>query len=358
VKSDLSFLSVVADGPDDYVIGNGETFVNVPGVAAAVIAALDGTRTAAEARARVLAEQGVDVDVAEFVTGLEGAGLLSRPERPPNLWDRIRPGHVAWLFSRPAHAVLILLTACAVAAVVADPGVLPGFSSLVWSSSLTFTVAFAAGSWLLVLVHELGHIAAARSLGVRAELSLGTRLQFLVVQTRITGIWGVPRRARYRAYLAGMRLDWFLVCAGACALYVAELPLVRLVMLICLSQIAWQFLFFMRTDVYYAFANASGNKNLMADAQAYLRAGPARRAGQAVRPRRSVRVYAWFLVAGRVLGLGFFALYTVPITVAVCRRSLAEPPGWQPVATLALVAAGWLLYLGLLGRRLLTSRRR
>jgi hypothetical protein len=352
VKADLSFLSVVADGPDDYVIGNGERFVNVPGVAAAVIAALDGTRTLAEAQARVLAERGVDVDVAAFVTGLEGAGLLSRPERPPNRWDRIRPHHVAWLFSRPAHAVLILLTVCAVAAAVADPGVLPSLSALVWSDSLTFTIAFAAGSWILVLVHELGHIAAARSLGVRAELSLGTRLQFLVVQTRITGIWGVPRRARYRAYLAGMRSDWFLVCAGACALYVAEIPLVRLVMVICLSQIAWQFLFFMRTDVYYAFANASGNKNLMADAQAYLRA--ALKGGTAVRdrPGRSVRVYAWFLAAGRVLGLAFFALYTVPITAEVCRRSVAELPGWQPVAALALVAAGWLLYLGLLGRRL------
>ncbi|MGW0810696.1 hypothetical protein [Nonomuraea sp. NPDC002799] len=351
MKTDLSFLSVVADGPDDYVIGNGETFVNVPGVAAAVVAALDGTRSAEEARARVLAERGVDVDVAGFVTGLEGAGLLRRPERPPNLWDRIRPRHVAWFFSRPADLALLLLTAGAVAAALAEPGVLPNPSALVWSDGLTFTLAFLAGSWLLVLVHELGHIAAARSLGVRAELSLGTRLHFLVVQTRMTGIWAVPRRARYRAHLAGMRVDWFLLCAGVCLLYAADLPLVRLVTLICLSQIAWQFLFFMRTDVYYAFANAGGNKNLMADAQAYLRGAPAGRV------RRSVRVYAWFVVAGRVLGLAFFALYTVPITVAVGRQALAEPPGWQPVATLALVAAGWLLYLGLLGRRLISSAR-
>ncbi|MGW2220014.1 hypothetical protein ACWCSD_33925 [Nonomuraea sp. NPDC001684] len=349
--TDLSFLSVVADGPDDYVIGNGETFVNVPGVAAAVVEALDGTRTAAEARALVLAESGLDVDVAEFVTGLGAAGLLSRPRRPPNLWDRIRPGHVAWLFSRPAHAVLAALTVCALAAAVARPGVLPSFSSLVWSDSLTFTVAFAAGSWLLVLVHELGHIAAARSLGVRAELSLGTRLQFLVVQTRITGIWGVPRRARYRAHLAGMRVDWFLACAGTCVLYAADLPVVRLVVVICLSQIAWQFLFFMRTDVYYAIANAGGNKNLMADAQAYLRARRTRTAP------RGVRVYAWFLVAGRVLGLAFFALYTVPVTVAVCRRAVEELPGWQPVAALAVVGAGWALYLAVLGRRLLASTR-
>ncbi|MGW0481548.1 hypothetical protein [Nonomuraea sp. NPDC003214] len=352
MRTDLSFLSVVADGPDDYVIGNGETFVHVPEVAAAVIAALDGTRTAAEARARVLADRGVDVDVEAFVSGLDGAGLLSPPRRPPNVWDRIRPGHVAWLFSRPADAALLLLTGCAIAAALTRPGVLPDPATLVWADSLAFTLAFAAGSWLLVLVHELGHIAAARSLGVRAELSLGTRMQFLVVQTRITGVWAVPRRARYRAYLAGMRVDWLLACACACVLAVTDAPVARLVMVICLAQIAWQFLFFMRTDVYYAVANATGEKNLMADARAYLR----RRGGRA---RRGVRVYAWFLVAGRVLGLAFFACYTVPVTVAICRRSLEElagPGGWRPVATLAVVTAGWLLYLGVLLRRLIRTR--
>jgi putative peptide zinc metalloprotease protein len=353
VKPDLSHLTVVADGPDDYVIGNGETFVHVPAVGAAVVAALDGTRSVGEVRERVRAEQGVDVDVAAFIGGLHGAGLLRRSERPPNVWDRIRPRHVAWFFSRPADAVLVLLTGCALAAVVTEPRARPGLSSLVWADSLSFTLAFAAGSWILVFLHELGHIAAARSLGVRAELSLGTRLQFLVVQTRITGVWGVPRRARYRAYLAGMRVDWVLACVSACVLWATESALARLVMVICLSQVVWQFLFFMRTDVYYAFANASGNKNLMADAQAYLRGKGAR--------RRSVRVYAWFLVVGRVLGLAFFAFYTVPITLAVCRQAVAELAAgsvWQPVATLVVIGVGWALYLAILARRFVRWRRR
>ncbi|MDA0644226.1 MULTISPECIES: hypothetical protein [Nonomuraea] len=349
MNTDLSFLTVVADGPDDYVIGNGETFVHVPAVAAAVVSALDGTRTVAQARERVRAERGVDVDVAAFVGGLADAGLMRRPERRPNVWDRIRPRQVAWFFSRPADVVLVLLTGCAVAAAVAEPRVRPGVSSLVWPGSLSFTLAFAAGSWALVLLHELGHVAAARSLGVRAELSLGTRLQFLVVQTRITGVWGVPRRARYRAHLAGMRVDWVLICGSACVLYVTESAPARLVMVICLAQVVWQFLFFMRTDVYYVFANATGNKNLMADAQAYLR-------GRGGGARRSVRVYAWFVVVGRVLGLAFFALYTVPITVAVVRRAMGELASgalWEPVAALVVIAAGWVLYLVILVRRFL-----
>ncbi|MET9340567.1 hypothetical protein [Nonomuraea sp. NPDC003804] len=339
MRPDLSFLSVVEDGPDDYVVGNGARFVNVPGIAAKVLALLDGSRTVEEVRKEVLARHGTDVDVAAFVGGLESMGLLEEPELPPSPWDRVRPEHVRLLFSPVADALVGLLALCAVAAVVAEPRIVSGMSGLVWSNSLAFTLSFAVGSWVLVFVHELSHILAARSLGVRAELSLGTRLQFLVVQTNVTGVWRLPRRARYRAHLAGMRTDLFLVSAAACALYVTENAVARLVMVICASQIVWQFLFFMRTDVYYAFANATGNKNLMADAQAYLR----RRHRQAP---RSVRIYAWFVIAGRVLGLAFLLGYTVPITIAVCRQAVAElGTSVQPLLTLAIVAFGWGLYL-------------
>ncbi|WP_431901702.1 hypothetical protein [Nonomuraea sp. bgisy101] len=339
MKPDLTFLSVVEDGPDDYVVGNGARFVNVPGIAAKVLALLDGTRTVEEVRKEVLERHGADVDVAAFVGGLDGLGLLQEPDLPPSPWDRVRPAHVRWLFSPAANAVVALAALATVAAVVARPRIASGMSGLVWSDSLSFTLAFAVGSWVLVLVHELSHILAARSLGVRAQLSLGTRLQFLVVQTNVTGVWRLPRRARYRAHLAGMRTDLFLAACAACALYVAENAVARLVLAICASQIVWQFLFFMRTDVYYAFANATGNKNLMADAQAYLR-------HRGADTPRGVRVYAWFLIAGRVLGLAFLLGYTVPITLAVCGQAFAElGTSVQPVLTLAIVAFGWGLYL-------------
>ncbi|WP_147425137.1 hypothetical protein [Bailinhaonella thermotolerans] len=361
--TDLSFLSVVEDGPDDYVVGNGETFINVPAIGAEVVRLLDGTRTPAEVRSRVLREHGVDVDVEDFLTGLGGAGLLRPPEVRPNLWDRVRPGHVRWLFSRPAHLLVAVLFAGAVAAMAVRPEVSPTYTGLVWTNSLAFTLTFAAASWLLVFVHELSHIAAARSLGVRAELSLGTRLQFLVAQTRVTGVWRLPRRARYRVHLAGMRTDLAIASAGTCYLaFAGPSPadgLVRLAVLICWSQIAWQFLFFMRTDVYYAYANLTGEKNLMDDAQAYLRAVLARRPRPPV--ARGVRAYARFLVVGRVLGLAFFAGYMVPITVAACARAWEEyqasPGSLTPLATIAVIAAGWLLYVYVFVRQRLRSRR-
>ena len=125
-RPDLSFLSVVRDGPDDYVIGNGERFVNVPEIAADVVALLDGTRTVDEVRAEIHRARGVDVDVAGFVRGLDAAGLLRPPERPPNLWDRISPAVARPFFSPAANVLIGLVTCAALAAVITelDPGLL------------------------------------------------------------------------------------------------------------------------------------------------------------------------------------------------------------------------------------------
>ena len=130
-RPDLSFLSVVRDGPDDYVIGNGERFVNVPEIAADVVALLDGTRTVDEVRAEIHRARGVDVDVAGFVRGLDAAGLLRPPERPPNLWDRISPAVAQPFFSPAANVLIGLVTCAALAAVIARPEILPSYDEIV-----------------------------------------------------------------------------------------------------------------------------------------------------------------------------------------------------------------------------------
>lgn len=351
---DLSFLSVVEDGPDDFVVGNGQTFINVPAIAVTVISMLDGTRTVGDVREQVLQPEGVDIDVADFVSGLDSVGLLTPPVPAPNLWDRIGSRHASWLFSWVANGFIALLVAAAVAVVVIRPGLAP-FRYLAIadsSSSFTFIVAFAIISWITVFIHEFSHILAARSLDVHAELSFGTRAQFLVAQTNVTGIWRVPVRRRYRVYLAGMRIDLALLSAATCVLpfihYSQLLSLVRVITLIWLEQIVWQFLFFMRTDVYYAYANLTRNKNLMQDATSYLRSVLRRRPHAAP---RGIRAYARFLVVGHLLGFIYFVGFTIPVSIVLCRdaaHQLAYSAGFwgkaEGLLALVIMAAAWSLF--------------
>lgn len=367
---DLSFLSIVEDGPDDFIVGNGQTFINVPGIAVTVISMIDGTRTAQEAREETLRVSGVDVDVEDFISGLDEAGLLNLPAPRSNLWDQISPRQVSWLFSRPANVLVALLAAAGLAVDLARPGLAPihYLTIVTRSSSFTFILTFVISSWVLVFIHEFSHILAARSLGVHAELSFGTRMQFLVAQTNVTGIWQTPLRRRYRVHLAGMRTDLALLSIVTCVLPFVHSPHIaatlRVIALIWLGQIVWQFLFFMRTDIYYAYANFTHNRNLMEDAASHLRAALRRRASAAP---KGVRAYAWFLIAGQMLGIVYFAGYTVPVTVVLAREALHQlaRSGFagkaEALFVLGILAITWTLFAFLVlrsqHRRIAAARR-
>lgn len=358
---DCSWLSVTCEGEDTYLLGNGVAFVEVPSVAITAIKMTRG-RSLGAAREALLRETGADIDVVDFVNTLSESGVLRRQPTDPNLWDRIQPAWVQWIFSRWLALPYLLLVATAAATLVWLPSSRPRYGDLLWSGNTVGALAtFFVATWVLVLLHELCHVVAARSLGVHARLSLGTRMQFLVAQTDVSGVWAIERRRRYRVYLAGLVADLalaaLLVCLGAWV-WPTGTPsrLVGALLIIKVSQIAWQFLVFTRTDLYYAVANLVGSRNLLADADTYLqsrlpRRGRDRTVSPAANGSRAVRMYAYVLILGRLAALAFFFLYTVPVTVTFCREAIAKLSTWPALSslngliTLAILAFGWMLFV-------------
>jgi putative peptide zinc metalloprotease protein len=75
-RANLSWLTVVKDGEDDFVIGNGSSFVNVPEVGVELIKLLNGSRSIAQA-GHVLGERlGTEVDALDFVQTLSDMAIL------------------------------------------------------------------------------------------------------------------------------------------------------------------------------------------------------------------------------------------------------------------------------------------
>ncbi|MFG1810679.1 hypothetical protein [Streptomyces sp. NPDC049040] len=334
---------------DEVIVGRLATgdFAAVPAVGLAVIECLGRGLTVAETRKAVLAETGEDVDVGDFVDGLAALGFVSdvdgvalpgpAPRRPTFPW--ITQRRAAWSLSPLVPVAMGAVIAAAAVAAAAQPRLIPGYRSLLWSrhGSLVLLVTVGAG-WSMVLLHELAHLLAARATGVPARIELGTRLQFLVAQTDMSGIELAPRRHRLTAYLAGMAVNLTTAAAGLLAAAAAgpgspALRPLEILVLVAVLPLPFQFMVFMRTDVYFVLQDLTGCPDLFGDGRAYARflvrrALPGRRSraadpsrGMSAARRRAVRAYGAVLVLGTVLCLGSLASVTAPADLTVLVRA-------------------------------------
>ncbi|MET9258306.1 hypothetical protein [Streptomyces sp. NPDC003717] len=345
---------------DEWIVGRvaTRTFVALPAAGARAVELLRAGETVTRTERLLREETGEEFEIADFVRSLAALGFVARiGERP--VPDAPAPrASLPWLTPRrtrlalhPALPVLVaaLLTAAA-AVLVRRPDLLPGYRDLLWSphGSLVLVTGAAAG-WTLLVAHELAHLATARAAGVPGRMRLGTRLQFLVMQTDISGIELAPRRHRLTAYLAGIALN--LSVAASLVLVLAATDagttahrLLAAALLLALLPLPFQCLLFTRTDLYFVLQDLTGCRNLYGDGLAYARhvfrrtvrpRGPGGAAdpsaGLPPHERRAVRLYSAVLVAGTAACLAFMAAVTLPADVTLLARAARRlGPGHGP----------------------------
>lgn len=360
----------------EVVIGHPQrgTFLALPEDAVEILDLLAAGRSVAEARQEFERRHGEDPDIQDllavlarhgFVAGARPAGELAEGPAPPPLRF-----HFASLPERRARLFVHPLTLGTVAALVVwagavalrHPELVPGWQALVFGESTgPMILLLMAAALFTTFFHELAHLTAARARGVSSRLGIGNRLWMLVAETDLSGLWSLPRRQRYLPLLAGMILD----AAGAALLILVlhvdavgwvDLParlldFLRALWMVYFLRIAWQFFFFVRTDVYYVFANAFGCKSLMRDSEDLLRNLARRLLGRSaavdqshIRPaeRRAIAAYAVLWLLGRVFALAVLFTVTLPVLVDYVRLVLADLRR-GPVAGLASYAESLLI---------------
>ncbi|MFF9492212.1 hypothetical protein [Streptomyces flaveolus] len=339
---------------DEWIVGRmaTRTFVAMPAVGARAVELLGEGLSVARTAETLRDETGEEFEVTDFVADLVALGFVARigtcsvpdAEPPRATLPRLRPRHVR-LALHPALPVLVgALLAAAVAVLVRRPDLLPGYRDLLWSphGSLVLLSGAAAG-WTLLLTHELAHLLTARAAGVPGKMRLGTRLQFLVMQTDISGIELAPRRHRLTAYLAGIALN---LSVASCLVLLLALTdtgttahrLLAAALLLALMPLPFQCMVFTRTDLYFVLQDLTGCRNLYGDGLAYARYTFRRtvrrppRDGKSEREtdpstrlppheRRAVRLYSVVLVIGTAACLAFMATVTLPVDIALLVRA-------------------------------------
>jgi putative peptide zinc metalloprotease protein len=350
----------------EWVVGRVDTgdFIAVPPVAGEVLRLLGTDLTIDQTRRQIQAEQGRDIDVSGFVTNLIPLGFVSTvdgvpvpgpsPRRPSLAW--LRPAHVRWLLTWPVLVALGLVLLAAAVVAVLRPSLWPTYHDLLWTPRTSLVLAGnAVIGWSIIALHEFAHLATARAAGVPGRMSFGTRLQFLVAQTDVSGIWAAPRWQRMTVYLSGIGVN--LTIVGVALLIRAAVPEGALAGRVAASaamlsavMVAPQLLLFMRTDLYFVLQDLTGCRNLYADGSAYLRHLVTRRddPSQGLRPneRRAVRTYAWILSSGTAICITVALLVSVPFALTLLSKAVvgALHGAIDGFITIAIVGGYWTLW--------------
>jgi putative peptide zinc metalloprotease protein len=338
-------LHMRLDG-DEWCVGRieGGRFVAVPPIAVEALRCMDGERTVGQIADRLRQAHGRDVDIAEFAGKLLRLGYVSAVDGSPvadttavrPTWPWLTVAHCRWAQSPVAALSVLVIVALGVAAVVLRPDLLPSYRDMFWSPQVSVVLlGNAAIGWSVVLLHELAHLVAARGVGVPGRIRFGTRLQFLVVQTEVTGVWATPRRSRVTVYLAGIALELAVAALAMLGRAVtgpdtAGGALLGAVALLSLASLPFQCMLFMRTDLYFVVQDLARCRNLYGDGSAYLwhlvrrvrRVASTDPSADLPAPeRRVVRAYTAFLGVGTVLCVGFAVAVSVPVGITALVRA-------------------------------------
>jgi hypothetical protein len=361
----------------DFIVGRIETgtFISLPEVGVRALEILREGETLHEAEAQLATEDGSTVDLQAFAVELLNLGFVAAVDGDPTPspvtarshlpW--LQPRHVRWLFSRPVAAVFWTILAAAAVTAILHPDLLPVYNDYFWSPLLSLVIAvnLVLGTFHLV-IHEIAHLVAARAEGIPALIRWGTRLQYFVVQTDVSGAWALPRFARYRIYLAGILWDLLAVSLLILASAYAGLPatgqaLLAAWILLIFFGLVYQFSFYMRTDIYFVLLDLLHSRNLFQDAQRLLR-HRYRRGLHRLLPnrgplppdplltlsaseRRKVAFYAGLLITGTMISLGCYLFFGIPILLQMVSQAAGGlVTGLQTRDTARLLDSGLTLF--------------
>lgn len=346
----LNQITYQADG-QDVIAGRVDTgvFVAIPGEAREILDLLGSGLNIGQVSDTFQAKYGETPDLEDFLTLLEGKGLISLAGESRHTVIAAAPqkNQLAYhfsnfpqplarsLFGKPALIIYGIVIAAAIFEIIIHPSITPGVSDLYFPSerALTWGMVVLAAYFSLFL-HELAHLIAARAHGINSRLGVGHRLWFLVAETDLTGLWSIPRNERYLPFVAGMIFDAVL-CAGiifvlvahmhgALALSALLLRFFRALLFTLLMRLVWEFFLYLRTDIYYVIANAFKCRNLLGDTEVLLRNRAARvfpsirkvsQDGIPPQELRVIRIYSIIWILGRVWAFTVLVTVTIPLLV-------------------------------------------
>ena len=336
---------------EEVVIGNPMTgiFVSVSPDVVELLDLLAAGKTLGQISDLYLESTGVTPDLEDLLTLLQMKGFVQPSTtgvpaieaqavaggQPRYHFGTLSQSLAHFLFSGPVLTAQALLVGLALAALIHYPALMPVPADLVFfehrAYSWTWLTAF---TYAGIFLHEMAHLVAARSVGVKSRMAISHRMWYLVAETDLTGLWSVPRRQRYLPMLAGMITDATVTALLILVMFAEQqhfvsfspltLHLLRSMVFTNLMRVFWEFFLFVRTDIYFIAVTFLNCKNLLVDTRDYLNNQMSRlitgirRVDQSNIPpaeHRAIRGYAVLFLIGRAWAFTTLFWVTIPVCI-------------------------------------------
>lgn len=262
-------LSIQQKDDDSYIIGNlnENNYLEVPLEAIQIIKYCDGKRTLGNVSELVNQECGYEVDVNSFIQALFEEDLVYSIDsivygKNNNVsYGRFLKTIASILFNFKMHkfyAFILLIDFVLMFIFKGNRPVYDNISIFQNKPGLSVLIFFVI-SWSITLLHESGHYLSAVELNIPVKLRLNLRMVFLVVESDINGVWSVERKRRYMCYMAGIYIESLILLFALIFKFIANniffINILDAIILIIFLNYIWQFMIFMRTDIYFVLFN-------------------------------------------------------------------------------------------------------
>ncbi|MGV2940356.1 hypothetical protein AB5I83_12240 [Mesobacillus sp. LC4] len=296
---------------------------------------------------------GEEINLIDFVNQLLKLELVSAIDGEAIHGIRLVKNHsgFSWIpkvvghffFNSKSSKLYLFVLIAIVGLFLFNPELFPRYSDLfAFDLMVQNMVALLLISFLLVILHEFGHVLAVRSEGLPAKIEVGNRLFFVVLETDMSQVWKLPAEKRNKLFLAGMYFDILvLFLALAAQVLVSEetiiTGLLKLIVLNTFIRLIFQAAVFMKTDLYYVLENKTGCYNLMENGRNFLAEWlPFLRVPETETfdgEERIVRRYAYFYLAGILLTFAITASYYIPQMVFAV-NDIMLPGFLEPISSI------------------------
>ncbi|MCM3569166.1 hypothetical protein [Neobacillus mesonae] len=295
------------------------------------------------------AEQLLEMELVAEVNGVKVDKKKKEQENQGYL--SISPQLGKFFFNKIAYFVYAALFFLNVIFFIVYPALFPKYKDLFIFHYMFLNIpAWMVISFILVLIHEFGHVLAMRAFNLPARIEMGHRLFFVVLETDMTSVWKLPSKDRNILYLAGLCFDTVILSLALIAQQLLNgyseffLRIMSIIVLDTFIRMVYQCCIYMKTDLYYVFENISGCYNLMESAQQQIRKHipflkPAAKEEVVYDEERgTVLTYSIFYFFGAGVTILLFFTYYLPQLVYACRKVLpgfsqgtASAPFWDAV---------------------------